>query len=409
MASKVLRLLVMLLPLVRLALGQTDPIGNCKIDPDETDWTYTTLCSDRERICEALDLEVVYDLDSYCEDGQLALWHPNYQCNCMPHCIDLLEEDEECQNTFTSSFPSTLCGVGLDCMPRSTGFGNICSRNPAKPCVNESIAYETAKDEGTLGPGLRYPECDDLGLYGGRQCSASSTCYCVDEDGNRLHGEALYTEKDEMDCECALHWKRNADQGLEVGFRCLANGNLDSLQCNEDFCLCYNSTLGQLTQGPYAPESMILLDCYDPTYHRANYTNVCTQAYQRYLEENPETGDEIGIGSSQKPNCSHDGMYAAVQPKGLTFYCSNPYGQQIEDFTFGRTEQPSTTCYCATRRYLLQEAGFTSFLPACCPNGNYQPYQTRGVYAYCVDINGDQQGETVSLTAVHLLPCYEEC
>ena len=53
----------------------------------------------------------------------------------------------------------------------------------------------------------------------------------------------------------------------------------------------------------------------------------------------------------------------------------------------------------------MKLAGQTTYIPQCCPNGNYAPYQTRGMYAYCVDVNGNQDGEAVPITDVESLWC----
>lgn len=44
--------------------------------------------------------------------------------------------------------------------------------------------------------------------------------------------------------------------------------------------------------------------------------------------------------------------------------------------------------------------------PQCCPNGEYYPWQKRGLLAYCVDLNGNQYNESVASTDIQSLPCY---
>ncbi|XP_018025998.1 uncharacterized protein LOC108681475 [Hyalella azteca] len=367
--------------------SDSDPIENCKPKGGET-----ILCNDRTEICRKLNLAVIYDVENYCSKGEVPYFNPAFICNCDVICVGALEEGAECSMNFANDYPKDLCGNGLDCI--SNGRTYTCQRNHMKPCVNRTIAYENAAADGMLSPGLLLPACSDIGKYGPVQCSTSSTCYCTDTDGNRLFGEAAYTEKDAMDCQCSLHWQRNDKLGLTEGMRCLSNGNLDSLQCNEDFCFCYNSTKKAIDQGPYHPTMMKLLDCYNESYHSPNYTNPCTVAEQLYLQQNPEDADSIAIGISLKPNCSLDGFFAAIQShEENDFICADSNGKQIENFQFSVAEKPKMTCNCARRRHVMRQAGLDAFLPECCPNGNFKSRQTRGLYSFCVDGNGDQVGE----------------
>ncbi|KAF2352983.1 Thyroglobulin type-1 [Trinorchestia longiramus] len=409
--------------------GQSDPVDNCRPKGDET-----ILCEDREDICFDYGLSVIYDVDGYCPNGKVPYINPDYICNCDVICIDEIAEGEDCEITYPSEYPTALCGNGLDCLRENTGY--VCKRNDQKPCVKRIIDYESASKNGTLSPGLLYPTCNNIGQYAAVQCSTSTTCYCSDTDGNRLFGEAVYTERDGMDCQCSLHWLRNEQLGLTEGMRCLANGNLDPLQCNDEFCFCYNSTTGAISAGPFHPSQMSLLSCYDPSYHTVNYTNICTTVAQLYALQVSEDTDTITLGSecvltpsrwavsvltsarwawrsklcvwadSLKPNCSLDGYYAAVQAReGGLSYCSDPLGNMIEDFEFATAVASHVTCNCARRRYLLKQAGLIAYLPTCCTNGNFEPIQTRGLYSYCVDLNGNQVDEAVSFIEADNLNC----
>lgn len=48
--------------------------------------------------------------------------------------------------------------------------------------------------------------------------------------------------------------------------------------------------------------------------------------------------------------------------------------------------------------------------PECCPNGNFQKWQCRRGFCYCVDSDGSQIQKEVELKLVSTLTCYQnEC
>lgn len=360
------------------------------------------LCDDIEAICIYDDLPYETN-DTVCGDKQQFL-NPT-RCNCGSMCIKYLEEGEECFMKSLISFPHTLCGPSLECISED-GFTGLCMRNPEKKCINETLRYEAAQEEGTLGPGEYKPNCDEYGRYAGRQCSPGSTCYCVNAHGERLFGEAPVTEKDTMDCACASYWEDTESRGLNMGLRCLPNGNFDTLQCADKMCYCFDPETGTISFGPFPDFMMTDLECYDEAIHGSTYKRPCELAVDEW--ESYESSDVVTIQEHARPLCTHDGYFAAIQYEGGYAYCSDFLGKQIEDFQQAIHLSDGLTCNCARRRYIMEENGLGSNKPKCCPNGEYKPLQTRGLLAYCVDKNGNQCGPAVVTTDITSLPCYSQ-
>lgn len=95
-----------------------------------------------------------------------------------------------------------------------------------------------------------------------------SRCYCIDQDGKRIFGEAAFTSLPDFDLQCSklssvklrslwfVHFSECSrdytdaakiiGQDLNPGdhFRCAPNGDYDILQCIEDKCLCVDANDG---------------------------------------------------------------------------------------------------------------------------------------------------------------------
>ncbi|XP_063585643.1 uncharacterized protein LOC134763037 isoform X2 [Penaeus indicus] len=247
------------------------------------------LCDDIEAICIFDDLPYVTN-ETVCGDKHQFL-NPA-RCNCGSKCIKYLEEGEECFRKSLISFPQNLCGPSLECILIDDEKAQ-CMRNPARKCINETLRYEAAQEEGTLGPGEYKPNCDEYGRYAGRQCSPGSTCYCVNTEGERLFGEAPVTEKDTIDCACASYWQDTESRGLNMGLRCLPNGNFDTLQCADKMCYCFDPQTGTISFGPFPDFMMEDLACYDEAIHGSIYKRACELALDEW--ESQESSEVITI------------------------------------------------------------------------------------------------------------------
>lgn len=370
------------------------------------------LCDDIPAICAQNELPYESDNETIC--GSLDRYLNPAICNCGHKCMGSIGEGESCSTSSVMMFPEEVCGNQLECISSETSGKNAkCTPNTAHECILFAVEYDEAMAEGTVGPGQYRPNCNDDGSYAGRQCSPGSSCYCADKNNNRLFGEASVTEFDEMDCECAIYWADTQSRGLTEGLRCLVNGNFDPLLCVDDLCYCYNHGKGTI-DGPYLASIVTEIPCYDSSIHNPNYTNICTQAQIEW--DNRGDNETIIVDQHRRPDCDHSGHYAPVQIGGPYAYCVDPYGSLIENFTAPLYSADEMSCNCARRRYVMEKSGLGASKPKCCSNGEYFPYQKRGLLAYCVDSNGNQRGNATPITDIESLvetctytsPCPEE-
>ncbi|XP_076068640.1 uncharacterized protein LOC143041002 [Oratosquilla oratoria] len=356
------------------------------------------LCDDMKAICKSQGVLELNPAET-CKDG--VVLKNITTCNCGFYCINPIEEKEKCFSRVYVDMPDEICGWGLECIDKTTGTGDrTCGKNLQKPCINASVQYETT---GIFNPGELRPNCDGEGKYAGRQCTTGGTCYCVDKDGNRIFGEALAVDADNMNCECSRYWNEIDEDQLSSGMRCLTNGNFDALQCINNVCFCFDSDSQTLTSGPIPMNILIYLDCYNKSIHTSTYWQPCEKAYHKYMEaetQNFTTG-------ARKPRCTVDGFYHQVQYVDTHAFCADKNGKQIENFTAPIYQSDDMDCNCAHHRKLLEDAKLST-KPHCCPNGNYFPWQTRGLLGYCVDNNGNQNGQAEALTNVENLHCYSK-
>ncbi|KAK3877004.1 hypothetical protein Pcinc_018257 [Petrolisthes cinctipes] len=354
------------------------------------------LCDDVEAICDTNDLP--YDKnETLCGPAHFFL-NPK-ECNCGTFCLWDLAEGAECNTKSVLSYPSRLCGPQLTCVPDPINVDEpgTCKKNSDWPCLNLALQYEVDQEAGVLGPGRYKPNCDDFGRYSPVQCSPSSTCYCVNPEGRRLFGESLIADQDKMDCRCAVYWDEIETKGFSQGLRCLPNGNFDSLNCQDNICFCFDEDTNTIPYGPFPLNSLLTLPCYNTSVHREEYYNPCHKQQLLWDSQSPE--NMVIVAEKRRPVCTPDGYYAPVQQLGNTAYCSDLHGNLIEEFSQPIEQTKEMTCNCARRRQIMEESGMGASKPKCCPNGEYYPWQKRGLLAYCVDLNGNQYNELSSLPA----------
>lgn len=362
------------------------------------------LCDDVEAIC--IHNEVNNFNVTECDEDERKFLNPSI-CNCGIMCIKNLKEGDSCFSSSMTTYPTEMCGPGLECIMQDSSdpSSSACIRNPAKKCVNESLMYEAEQDMGTLGPGRNKPNCDEYGLYSAVQCTPGSTCYCVNLEGERLFGEGPFTQQEEMNCICSRYWEDTLDKGLDLGMRCLPNGNFDPLQCiDQQYCFCYNDTTDDVTYGPVSIDMIKFMPCYNSEIHSVSYTNPCHKAQEVW--DSQGSGGDVIVAEEPRPVCSSDGYYDTVQYSGGMAYCADKYGNRIEDYELPIHEAQNMNCYCPRRRQMMEEIGYGASKPKCCSDGQYYPWQTRGPHSYCVDENGNQYGDTVTITNINDLPCY---
>ncbi|XP_045581277.2 uncharacterized protein [Procambarus clarkii] len=364
------------------------------------------LCDDIAAICEHNGIDNQKNATE-CGENQEKFLNPEV-CNCGSTCISNLGEGEFCYTSFATKYPTELCGPGLECIisdPNNPDLA-VCTRNPARQCINETLQYEDDQAAGTLGPGQYKPNCDQYGKYTPRQCTPGGTCYCVNIKGERLPGEGSIFKQNNISCACSVHWEEMKTMGLNLGMRCLPNGNFDPLQCLDNKCFCYDEVTSTVSYGPFSFDMIENIPCYDPTIHNKEYINPCHKALEEW--NNQDTNDTIVVRETLQPICTPDGYYAAVQYGGKDAYCADLHGNQIENFRQPITTAQNMNCHCARRRLIMEENDMGSSKPKCCPNGDFYPWQTRGLFAYCVDGNGNQIGVETAFTDIQGLSCYSD-
>lgn len=98
-----------------------------------------------------------------------------------------------------------------------------------------------------------------------------SRCFCVDQDRNRIFGEALYTNHIDfqMKCECsrkAAQFKESLDLSGTYNFiKCDEMGSFFNVQCLNDSCLCVDPLTGSPTSIVYNITDIDKLQEYDST------------------------------------------------------------------------------------------------------------------------------------------------
>ncbi|XP_050738234.1 uncharacterized protein LOC127009320 isoform X5 [Eriocheir sinensis] len=296
------------------------------------------LCDDVEAICSQYGYG---DNITECESDERKFLNPEI-CNCGIMCIKNLKEGDSCYTSSLTNYPSKMCGPGLVCMQTpSSPNSAMCVRNDAKQCLNETLLYEEEQVLGTLGPGRNKPSCDEYGFYSSRQCSPSSTCYCVNKEGKRLYGEGLFTQDAEMNCNNSkIHtlsyinpchraqevWD-NQGSGIIVAEAsrpvCSPDGYFAPVQYLRGMAYC-------------ADKNGNRIEDYELPIHEAGSMTCNCPRRRQLMEEN-------GYGAS-KPRCCSDGEYFPWQTRGPHSYCVDENGNQYGT-TVTITNMHDLECY----------------------------------------------------------------
>ncbi|XP_049518869.1 uncharacterized protein LOC125943542 [Dermacentor silvarum] len=181
-----------------------------------------------------------------CRQGRLL--HNATACGCCPVCVRTLPEGEICRNTEMASIPSGQCGRLLSCVNgRCSWQSQACSQELRKRDLHQG-SFDSPY-------GRPRPDCNDYGEYRPVSCKKGLTCNCVDKDGQRIFGTAIYAQALNMDCSfvhgmfahlgfpiatrrvsrlfAESSWARP-----EHRLRCTARGSFEPLQCSDSYCYC---------------------------------------------------------------------------------------------------------------------------------------------------------------------------
>ncbi|XP_037088896.1 thyroglobulin-like [Pollicipes pollicipes] len=237
------------------------------------------------------------------------------------------------------------------------------------------------------------------------------TTSCWSKDGERLYGERGSTEDATMGCQCArLHYAETDVEGLGPRPHCLTDGNFDTLQCSNATCFCVDQTNGTITSVIASRPFKDLLPCFNATIHRKDYLKPCELAAQQLEQERADWAQQgFSLLGAEPPRCDIGGFFDKVQVTQTGQTCVTPEGADLH-YTVPRSSAAavSMTCNCARSSYHMQSAGQMTDLPQCCDNGDFRPYQCRGLFCYCVDADGQQYGGAEPQSSLQLLKCSQQ-
>ncbi|CAH1110393.1 unnamed protein product [Psylliodes chrysocephalus] len=331
---------------------------------------------------------------------------PPTTCNCCQFCLDNLNEGEECSTGDVSDpVPKEICGPGLFCKTKSQDeFDGVCSRMETD-CMNRQNDYDAREAAGTLGTMEVRQECESNGEFVSYKCIPGQTCYCVNEKGNRIFGEADFTSIPDLElkCKCSRDYE---DATVVIGrelnpvehFRCAANGDYENVQCINDQCFCVDAYDGVPTY-PDEPTvniteiSNTTLKCYKK--QQPWHYQKCELEYIKILNEYnsfKKDGYNMLLGF-EYPKCDMDGTYQAVQENITHKFCVDKEGIILKtvDKVANSSIANSMDCKCVRASLIT-----TNEKPDCIENGNYAPIQCRRGSCRCVDSDGNQVCKNVN-------------
>jgi hypothetical protein len=288
---------------------------------------------------------------------------------------------------------------------------------------------------GLIGHLQQRPACDGDGDFNPVVCVPGQNCFCTNERGERIFGDAPHQKNIEyiMHCGCSRLNDKLKDL-VEQRFpffttRCKADGSFDSLQCFGNLCLCIDERTGSPTsdiknltvavsgdEATAAAAGLRDLPCYDEKIHldEFNYARPCENIKRGLIntifESKRDGAAEAEAHIDICPDiCEPDGSFKPVQRNDLSTFCADRDGDRIEEFSVPNNSSDALTmhCKCARARKLLAENGYLE-LPECCSNGNYKSMACRRGFCHCVDSNGKQTSVEVIDIRKNNLPCGEQ-
>ncbi|XP_069703617.1 uncharacterized protein [Periplaneta americana] len=305
--------------------------------------------------------------------GEDGFWEEDvHVCQMCAGCVYYLE-------------PGDICVTNTDCMP-----GYSCKEDPkdkkykcklddANSCVGKALS---GYDSWT-------PRC--IGTdYAPIQCKGdkpTGKCFCVDVNGKRIFGEALWSEASNMTCACSRRVEElRANGRLDVTLHCDTQGNFEELQCDNGVCWCAEERTG-VPKSRVLPEGMMkTLPCYNATLVGSKYLRQCESqqvAQARVIRE--MAAHKANNPNFPYTNCDLDGSYGAVQQDTNTFYCAWKDKTRIEGYSAEYADFPKMNCRCARDKKIYGD----SVMQKCSGSGNYESKQyTNNGTVYCVDEDG---------------------
>jgi hypothetical protein len=352
-------------------------------------------------------------------------------CSCCETCLANLKQGDDCSIGMPGAPPpNSICGDGLYCTEkRGSNQPPTCEPMFAtSKCARSKRQYDEDLQSGLIGHLQQRPACDSDGHHSPIVCIPGQNCFCVNERGERIFGDAPHRANIEhiMHCGCSRLNDKLRDL-VEQRFpffttRCKSDGSFDALQCFGNLCLCIDERTGSPTSdvknvtmgGEEATAGLRDLPCYDEKVHldEFNYARPCENIKRGLINTIFESKrDGVVDAETHADICDPDGSFRPVQRNDLSSFCVNREGERIEEFVVAKnsSEGASMHCKCARARHLLLAGDYLE-IPECCSNGNYRSVACRRGFCHCVDGDGKQASIEVIDMHKKRLPCsVEEC
>ncbi|XP_046436844.1 uncharacterized protein LOC124188330 [Daphnia pulex] len=345
-------------------------------------------------------------------------------CGCCPGCVRLKGPNEVCQSNTNLTFDVTnfytvkgsiILNVtdvppvvaSQECAPGLTCDNSRCS-NSKYTCTTPDISNSKWS-----------PECDIDGSHKALQCKSNGAdprCFCYSKEGKRIFGSDWNTKekRDKMKCQCARlvdnltkNQEKDGYKNNDLTYHCSSNGNFEPLQCNRGMCYCANTQTGQPVSFVVNAQMWKTLPCYNATTMGFDYLKICdSQANALALikkEMRYHGGNPITLAA---PQCDPDGSFYAKQCDGNQCYCRSRANENIGTYSTQLNTDPEVTqeCLCARDKVIFQDAN-KAHEYICNSGGDYEPMQTIGGSAFCMDRDGFITSEYVPVANKCTLPC----
>jgi hypothetical protein len=335
--------------------------------------------------------------------------------------------------------PNSICGDGLYCTIKHGNQHPTCEKMyETSKCFQTKRKFDDNLKDGLIGHLEQKPSCDGDGNFSPIVCIPGQNCFCVNENGERIFGDAVHHRNIEhiMHCECSRMNDKLKDL-VQQRFpffttRCKSDGSFDPLQCFGNLCVCIDERSGSPTSdaknftidatssasvASAAAASLAMglrdLPCYDEKIHHDefNYVRPCENIKRGLINTIFESMRDGFIDAEVHIDiCDPDGTFKPVQQNDLSKFCVDQNGERIDDFVVSKfgDDAKKMNCKCARARKLLMDNNYYMELPQCCTNGNYKKIACRRGFCHCVNEDGKQVSVEVIDIRKNKLPCYDD-
>ncbi|GFU33630.1 uncharacterized protein NPIL_327741 [Nephila pilipes] len=340
--------------------------------------------------CKTITCETI----THCPGGYIA--PSSTYCGCCDSCIQILEENEECEEPLKGSLKdikASQCEIGLKCIR-----GRCSLDDPLLRCIQHRERRRKKRNQEFYSEDLWIPECDENGNFRATQHKKRKSI-CFDTHGNKLFGQMDPEFSENMTCGCSRHMdylqKANPSTfNIHPQEHCSIYGDFESLQCIRDLCYCSDPVTGQV-QGRIVKMAYInKLPCYDREIHDNGILKECEKELHRtrFLHFHFRLKG-LEVFGMERFQCDLDGTFSPRQCDLDNCVCTDKNGIGIKSYFIGIEDfeklKTEMTCGCA------RDVGGDSYISQspilkCKGYGNYFPFQCfLKDQCFCVDADGD--------------------